>query len=130
MLYPVYVYDLVRPTGVLDDDSGSDLVILGNNGLLAELIVCVFLKGDVGVSPSELTTLHLGNHFIDLFVLFFHNHVLVSAKIMHNFKLLIQGGVGNMRGKAVYVLLIFKHQQFQLVCAHTSVFNCMLIVIG
>jgi hypothetical protein len=48
---------------------------------------------------------------------------------MHYLKLLIPGIIGNMRGKGVNVLLIFKHQQFKLICAYTSVLNNLLIII-
>jgi hypothetical protein len=34
-----------------------------------------------------------------------------------------------MRGKGVNILLVFKHQQFKLICAYTSVLNNLLIVI-
>ena len=31
MLYSIYVYDLVRTTSILDDDSGTNLVVSGDD---------------------------------------------------------------------------------------------------
>ena len=130
MLYSINVNDLVWPTGILDDDSRSDLVISRNDWLLlTEFIVKVFLKWDIRIGPSKLTALHLSYHFINPFMLFFDNHILIGAEIMNYLELLISWIVGNMRGKGVNDLLVFKHQQLELICAHTCVLDHMLIFV-